>query len=279
MVWGGVPALDEPTERDNALTALAQRTLAEYTEQLEALQFSVAFETLWGLVRAGNKYVDSEEPWRLNREGNTARLGGVMRRALEICRIAAVLTSPIMPEKSVEMLEKLGLPEIRFANLDSLDGLIAGATLTLGEPLFPRMQKLPDSILAARKAAEDAAPAKPKKKKKKKKVVEPIDIADFAKIQLKVGLVVSAEAHPDAERLLVLKVNIGEPKLRQIVAGIASRYTTEDLVGKTVIVVANLKPAELRGVMSEGMLLAAGGREVVGLASIPEGATPGMTVR
>ena len=275
---GVVPPLDEPTERDNALTALAQRTLAEYTEQLEALQFSVAFETLWGLVRAGNKYVDSEEPWRLNREGDTARLGGVMRRALEICRIAAVLTSPIMPEKAVEMLEKLGLPEIRFANLDSLDGLIAGAPLTLGEPLFPRMQKLPASILAARKAAEDAAPAKPKKKKKKK-VIAPIDIADFAKIQLKVGLVVSAEAHPDAERLLVLKVNIGEPKLRQIVAGIASRYTTEDLVGKTVIVVANLKPAELRGVMSEGMLLAAGGREVVGLASIPEGATPGMTVR
>jgi methionyl-tRNA synthetase len=277
---GVVPPLDAPTERDNELTALAQRTFIEYSEQLEALQFSVAFETLWGLVRAGNKYVDSEEPWKLNREGDTVRLGGVMRRALEICRIAAVLTSPVMPEKSAEMLNKLGLPAVRFAHLDSLDGLIDGATLTLGEPLFPRMQKLPDSILAARQAAEDAAPAKPaKKKKKKKKVIEPIDIADFAKVQLKVGHVLSAETHPDAERLLVLQVNIGEPKPRQIVAGIASLYTPESLVGKTVIVVANLKPAELRGVMSEGMLLAAGGREVIGLASIPEGATPGTTVR
>jgi methionyl-tRNA synthetase len=277
---GVVPPLDAPTERDQELAALAQRTLTEYTEQIEALQFSVAFETLWGLVRAGNKYVDSEQPWKLNREGDTVRLAGVMRRSLEICRIAAVLISPVMPEKSSEMLAKLGMSEIRFEKLTRFDGLTDGAALTLGEPLFPRMQKLPESIQAVRDAAlEQAKSDKPKKKKKKKKVVEPIGIEDFAKVQLKVGKVLSAEAHPDAERLLVLKVNIGEPKPRQIVAGIASRYSPDELVGKTVIVVANLTPAELRGVTSEGMLLAAGGKEVVGLASIPEGATPGTTVR
>ena len=275
---GVVPALDEPTERDNELTALAQRTFAAFTEQIEALQFSVAFETLWGLIRAGNKYVDSEQPWKLNREGDTVRLGGVMRRVLEICRIAAVLMSPVMPGKSTEMLARLGLPEIRFEKLTSFDGLIEGVTLTLGDPLFPRMQKLPASIIAARDAMKPA-PAKSKKKAKKKKVVVPIGIEDFAKVQLKVGKVISAEKHPDAERLLVLKVNIGEEKPRQIVAGIASRYTPEDLVGKSVIVVANLKPAELRGVTSEGMLLAAGGKQVIGLASIPEGASPGTTVR
>jgi methionyl-tRNA synthetase len=279
---GVVPPLDAPTERDDELTALAQRTLAEFTEQIEALQFSVAFETLWGLVRAGNKYVDSEEPWRLNREGDTVRLGGVMRRALEVCRIAAVLISPVMPEKSAEMLAKLGLSETRFERLDSLDGLIEGATLTLGEPLFPRMQQLPDTILAAREAVEEA-PARPAKKKSKKgrepEVVEPIEIADFAKVQLKVGRIRSAERHPNAERLLVLKVDIGEQRPRQIVAGIASLYTPEDLVDRTVVVVANLKSAELRGVLSEGMLLAAGGKEVIGLASIPEGAEPGTTVR
>ena len=98
-------------------------------------------------------------------------------------------------------------------------------------------------------------------------------------MQLKVGKVVSAEKHPDAERLLVLQVNVGEGQPRQIVAGIASRYTPEDLVGKTVIVVANLKPAELRGVESQGMLLAAGGKEVIGLATITENASPGATVR
>ena len=280
-IGGVVPPLDAPTERDLELAALAQRTLTQYTEQIEALQFSVAFETLWVLVRAGNKYVDSEQPWKLNREGDTVRLSGVMRRALEICRIAAVLISPVMPEKSAEMLAKLGMTETLFEKLTSFDGLTEGATLTLGDPLVPRMQKLPPAILAVREAALANAPVKPKKKKKKskKKVYEPIEIADFEKVELKVGSVLSAEVHPDAERLLVLKVDIGAEQPRQIVAGIASLYTPEDLVGKTVIVVANLKPAELRGVLSEGMLLAAGGKQVIGLAGIPEGASPGTTVR
>ena len=142
------------------------------------------------------------------------------------------------------------------------------------------MQKLPPAILKVR---EEMAPAekKPRKKKNKskKKPVEPITFEDFMKVQLKVGRVLSAEKHPDADKLLVLKVDIGEQAPRQIVAGIASRYTPDELKGRAVVVVANLKPADLRGVESQGMLLAAGGREVVGLVTIPEDAAPGTIVR
>ena len=106
-----------------------------------------------------------------------------------------------------------------------------------------------------------------------------IAIDDFQKIQLRSGRVLSAEKHPKADKLLVLKVDLGEAIPRQIVAGIASKYAPEELVGRTVVVVANLKPAKLRGVESQGMLLAAGGQEVVGLVSLPEGVAPGTIVR
>ncbi len=107
----------------------------------------------------------------------------------------------------------------------------------------------------------------------------PIDYADFAKLALRTGKVLAAAAHPKADRLLVLTVDVGEERPRTIVAGIASRYAPEALVGRTLIVVTNLKPAKLRGVMSEGMLLAAGGESVLGLATIGEDVAPGTVVR
>ena len=274
---GVVPALDAPRESDEALQALATSTVAQYAKEIEALEFSRAFETLWTLIRAGNKYIDSEEPWALNKKGDRERLAGVMRRTLEVCRIAALLLEPVLPTKMKELQEKIGASSSWTDDVQALSGLRQGSRVATGEPLFPRMMELPARIQEALAVAESAeraettpppAPETPK-----------ISIDDFQKVQLRSGRVLSAEKHPKADKLLILNVDLGEPTPRQIVAGIASKYAPEELVGRTVVVVANLAPAKLRGVESQGMLLAAGGQEVVGLVSLPEGVPPGTVVR
>ncbi len=291
---GVVPALDADTPRDEALGALAAQTLDRFASELEQLHFSVALESLWTLVRAGNKYIDDEEPWRLNREGETERLAGVMRRCLEVCRVAAILLASFCPDKARELGDKLGMAQLDVSTAGRLDGLTTGHPVPPGDPLFPRMQELPERIQqtlaehipeAAEKAAEKAE-AKAKKHTKEPAVSEEnaettprISIDDFFKVALRAGKVVAAEAHPNADRLLVLKVDIGEPEPRNIVAGIASKYAPDDLVGKQVVIVANLKPAKLRGVVSEGMLLAAGGKAIDGLVTIDPEVAPGAEVR
>ena len=326
--WLGpvVPSLDAPTEADNELEEAARRTLEAYSEQLESLQFYQALETLWNLVRLGNKYIDQMKPWQLNREGSMERLGGVMRRCLEVCRIAARLFSPVMPSKAAEVAELLG---DRDGPLDSLDGLQSGTALGLGEPLFPRMKELPEPIRKARAEAlgEPLQPNPAPKKQgssiklkvfqrvpflsgrvleavngegslrlkvdigggeilefedrplasgkadslvgKDVAIARPSSRADFEKILLKSGRIEAAGVHPEAEKLLVLSVGIGEEGVRTIVAGIANRFSPKELVGQKVTVVANLKPSKLRGVVSQGMLLAAGGERLQSLVVSP----------
>jgi len=308
---GKVPALDAPTEGDAALEALTADVARRFREEIEALQFSRALEALWELVRAGNKYIDSEEPWRLNREGRTGRLAGVMRRCLEVCRVAAQHLWAVCPGKSQELAGKLGLSTLDATALDRLDGLAEGGPVVTGEPLFPRLLELPEGIRAAMDRAGVVAtstgfakgekPAKPPKAEKapapptaktagdkpamaetaapETAEIPQIGIEDFQKIQLRAARVLSATRHPSADRLLVLSVDVGEPEPRTIVAGIASRYAPEDLVGLTVVAILNLKPVKLRGVLSQGMLLAAGGGEVKGMVTVTDPVAPGTIVR
>ncbi len=329
---GTVPALDAPTEADQALEALCADVARRFGEEIEALQFSRALEALWELVRAGNKYIDSEEPWRLNREGRTERLAGVMRRCLEICRVAAQHLAAICPNKCAELGRRLGLDALTVDHRGDLSGLVEGTPVFTGEPLFPRLYELPDAIRVALTDAgvqaattgparvEGAAKAPKPPKAERSSAPKPaapnpaapnpaapnpagerptmsetaqapaapatenppmelIGIEDFQKVQLRTGRVVAAEKHPSADRLLVLKVDVGEAEPRTICAGIASRYAPEDLVGLNVVVVVNLKPVKLRGVWSQGMLLAAGGGEVKGMATITDPVSPGTIVR
>ena len=300
---GVVPALDAPTEGDLALAALAARTVETFTAELEGLQFSRALEALWELVRAGNKYIDTEEPWRCNREGRTERLAGVMRRCLEVCRVAATLLAPVCPTKAHELAAKLGDCALSLEHVAHLDRLHTGVSVAAGDPLFPRMLELPERIVAVLAATgvstadhpTPAAKAEKAEKAQKNKAAPPpqespaveptadapalIEYDDFAKIQLRAGKVLTAERHPKADRLLVLSVDVGEDRPRTIVAGIATRYAPEDLVGLTVTVVINLKPAKLRGIVSEGMLLAAGGGDVKAMVTLTEDVAPGTIVR
>jgi methionyl-tRNA synthetase len=288
---GEIPPIDANTPADDALQAVSDAAVARFSENIEAMQLSTALEALWKLVQAGNKYIDDEEPWKLNREGQSARLAGVMRRCLEICRVAAVLLSPVTPNKSVELGKKLGMETLEVAGVASLDRLVAGTKVEPGEPLFPRMVELPERIQEVLqgalpdKADEAAAKAQAKKQKQEANVAEEteetnsfIEFDDFMKVQLKVGEIVEAEKHPNADRLLALKVEVGEDRPRSIVAGIAAKYDPADLVGKKIVIVANLKPRKLRGVLSEGMLLAATGSELEGLITTDPDVNAGSTV-
>jgi methionyl-tRNA synthetase len=296
---GVVPPNPASTDSETALRDLADETVRTFDAQMKGLQFHKALEAVSALVGAGNKYVDTQQPWALNRDGHTERLQTVKRHVLEVCYVAATLLLPVMPNKSAELLGKLGrtvedakqylVTMLGTEGALALDGLAEGAAVTLGEPLFPRFREMPAPIAALFAVDEDAPPAeKPlskrqqKKLKRKQKAAPPapperIEFADFAKVALKVGKVLAAEAHPDATKLLVLKVDIGEPEPRQIVAGIRSKFTPDEVVGRTVVVVANLAPAMLRGVESQGMLLAAGATEVLDLVGVD--ASPGEVVR
>lgn len=218
------------------------------------------------------------------------RLAGVMRRCLEVCRVAATLLSPVAPAKSAELASKLGMDGLEISGVGHLSGLEDGAPVDAGEPLFPRMVELPERIQAALQGAlpDKAQAAADKAEAKKKKQEAHVDaqaeenpyiqFEDFLKVQLKVGEIVEAEKHPNADRLLALKVEVGEERPRSIVAGIAAKYAADDLVGKKIVIVANLKPRKLRGVLSEGMLLAATGDELEGLVTVDPGVNFGSTV-
>ncbi|MES2644891.1 MAG: methionine--tRNA ligase [Myxococcota bacterium] len=308
-VGGVVPEAGPATDNDRALAATALRATQAFDTNVTTLQFRQALEALWELVRAGNKYVDTEEPWALNKRGDTARLGAVLRNVLEVWRIVGSHLACLMPGKSAEMLAKVGLSA---PDLDpTLDRLVPGTPVSAGDPLFPRLDAIPAAIaelMAAAKLAEPPPEPKAKKAPKTPKPSSPapdlpmstdapdatptapatpaapvapalIEYDDFGKVQLRTGRIVSAERHPNADKLLVLKVDVGEPEPRQIVAGIAAAHTPESLVGKDIVVVVNMKPAKLRGLVSQGMLLAAGGGDVAALLTAGADIAPGTIVK
>lgn len=299
--WLGsvVPPLDPDREADLALAALVREAVTAYAEQMERVEMNEVVAQIVAIANAGNKYLDRQAPWALNKAGDTARLGGVLRRTLELCRVVGVLLSPFCPDHARALLDRLSVGDARWTErFAGLDQLTAGAAVTVGEPLFARMLELPPAIVAALEQIEapakaPAPPAKPKENRVSQtavpaepaeaaKAAEPaplIEYDDFAKIQLRAGRVVSAERHPNADRLIVMKVDVGEPEPRTIVAGIASRYAPEELVGQQVVAVINLKPVKLRGVMSHGMLLAAGGGNVQAMVTTSQGVDPGTIVR
>ena len=290
---GAIPAANAKNQADQDLDDLARSALETYDKEMEGLQFNKALEALWTVVKAGNKYVDTMEPWALNRNQEQERLATVMRLVLEVGYFAALTLVPVMPDKAAALLKRLGkttddaredlLKLLAEPERLVLDNLCPGAPVFIEDPLFPRFREFPERIAALFEEPTMTATQTPEPKPATKAAPAPeaasplIDFADFQKVQLRSGKIISADKHPNADRLLVLSVDVGEEKERTIVAGIANRFAPEDLIGRQVVVVVNLKPAKLRGILSEGMLLAAGGKNVVDLVSID--ADPGEIVR
>jgi len=283
------------TKGDDEIAALAGETIRNFGAQFDDFQFSRALETAWGLVAAVDKYIVENQPWAIaekDDEESRARLGTVLYTSAEALRIVTALVSPVVPASAAKIWAQLGLGNITKFKLAELKWgqLELGGKLGKVEPVFPRadktaierMQKMEDetrSATAERKEtpaapevkAEPAAPAAAPAPGGAK-----IGIEDFAKIEMRVGTVKVAERVKNADKLLRLEVDIGT-EVRQVVAGIAEAYAPETLVGKKVAIVANLAPRKLRGLESNGMVLAAsveGGKPVLATFAedVPDGA-------
>jgi methionyl-tRNA synthetase len=252
-----------PPERcaDNPLIAVARQSAADYREAMEELAFSRALEALWRLLAEANQYIVINEPWKLIKtEGARPQLSRVLWNGLEAVRIVATGLLPFMPRVAAEVLAAVGSaePPTSLAALE-WGGTPTNAELPEPKPLFPRIDKeaylaearLPETEKTM-ETAETAAPATPTSAEKSL-----VSIDQFFQTELKVATILAAEPVPKSNKLLKLSVDVGEGAARTLVAGIALAYKPEDLVGKQVIVVANLQPARLMGVESNGMVLAA----------------------
>jgi methionyl-tRNA synthetase len=278
---GTIPKLGPRLPQDDALAQVASETIGEALERFENFEFARSLEAIWNAIAAADKYLTSEQPWALgDSEAETQRKATVLWTAAELLRIVAALAHPVLPDSTAKVWTLLGQPgRVSAVALDGLrwGQLVAGAQLGRAQALFPRVEKTeaierieamaneelnpaPAPAPAAGPGGAAAAPAADK-----------IGIEDFAKVEMRVGQIKTAERIVGADKLLKLTVDIGT-EIRQICAGIAQYYEPDKLIGRKVAVVVNLAPRRLRGVESNGMIVAASvgpeGRPV--LAGFPD---------
>ena len=250
----------EKDEIDGELIALAEKTYEDFTKLMDEFNFNEALECLWNFVRRSNKYVDQTEPWILGREENYDRLNTVLYNLAESLRIIAQMLEPVMRNTTTEILKQLGVENQGFESAKTFGLIKEGTRVNKGQNLFNRLdteKELEKLHKLNNELVEERLGVKKKEKEEKNESKAQIKIDDFDKLDLVVGKILEAKEHPDADKLLVFKVDIGNEE-RTIVSGIKKFYKAEDLVGKNVVVIKNLKPIKMRGILSEGMLLAAG---------------------
>lgn len=234
-----------------------------FKKNMQDMQLSATIKKVWAFISRANKYIDETTPWALAKDPEKKQeLANVMYNLAESLRVISVLISPFMPITAERIWKQLNLPQafkdVQIEDIESWGGVPAG--LKVGEPeqLFPRIEVEKEEAEKPAKKAKQEKAAKQKKTEKKEEVPGVIGIEDFGKVALRVAEVVAAEPVPKADKLLKLQLSLGEGQpQRQVVSGIAKFYQPDELVGKHVVLVANLKPAKLRGVVSEGMILAA----------------------
>jgi methionyl-tRNA synthetase len=290
------PSQASQTASDAAIVNAAKKTIAEYGTLFDQYQFSRALEMAWGLVAAVDKYIVENEPWALDEkkdEASRSRLGTVLYTSAEALRIVTALAHPVMPEATAKIWAQLGLGDIKKFDLTTLQWgqLHLGTKLGEVQAVFPRadksaverMQKMEEQTgasvanVAPGDSPVQASAARPPAPPKAAPPIPDgkISIDDFAKIELRVAQVKTAERVKGADKLLRLEVDLGT-EVRQLVAGIAEAYEPETLIGRKVVIVANLAPRKLRGLESNGMIVAAspeGGKPVLAsfLEDVPLG--------
>ncbi len=250
----------EPEGTDSELVDIALGILPRIKPHIDKMAFSKVLEVIWELVRRANKYLDESAPWRLAKESsNKDRVATILYNCVEALRFLSILVSPFMPGASRKILEQIGIPgkEQTFADLE-WGKTPSGVTMDKVEPIFPRIEVEVKQVV--------------------KSSTSEISIDDFKKMDLRVAEVLSAEAVEGTDKLLKLTVNPGSGA-RTIVAGIAQDYSPDDLIGKKVILVANMKPAKVRGGESQGMLLAAVGKKDCSIVTLDRDVPTGTKVR
>ncbi|MGD8210403.1 MAG: methionine--tRNA ligase [Desulfobacterales bacterium] len=272
---GVVPEVEPTVEAqcELGLVANAQTAIADYEGFMESFQFHNALQAVWKFISEMNKYVDVTAPWELaKKKSNRKSLSVVIYNLLEGLRVISGLIYPVMPDTAAKMQKHLGLdPKTSFYLLDQLKTwkfMKPGTRLPKSTVLFPRVESAEKTAdpTVGRQAASSRPEIKPE-----------ITLEEFGKIDLRVATVIHAERIPRAKKILKLEVDLGQK--RTIVAGIAQNYTPEDLVGKQIIIVANLKPAKLMGVVSNGMLIAAVDDAGPTLAALDKPVDPGTPLR
>ncbi|MBE5778474.1 MAG: methionine--tRNA ligase [Clostridiales bacterium] len=288
---GEVQPHGEWQETDTALIQLAEATSGKVKAHMDGLQFSLALQDIWHLIGESNRYIDLNSPWVLIKtDDGKERLKTVMYVLCECIRIIGILISPTMPRTPARIWEQLGLKDESITTWESAAtfGLLpAGTKVAKGDALFPRIdvkKELADIVPEPPKAAP--APKKKEEKKPEKKKEEepqgPISIDDFAKVQLRVARILTAEKVEGSDKLLHFSVKLTDSEpVRSVVSGIAKFYTPEEMVGKQVVLVSNLKPAKLRGILSEGMILCASDADdkVLKLCTVEPGMEDGAYIR
>ncbi|EGQ3766802.1 methionine--tRNA ligase [Staphylococcus pseudintermedius] len=277
---GELPAYQGPThELDEEMEQMALDTVQAYHESMDKLQFSVALSTVWKLISRTNKYIDETTPWILAKhESQKAALGNVMAHLVENIRFAAVLLRPFLTHAPYQIFEQL---HIHNEALHGFEGLATYGQLTepimvteKPQPIFPRLDVEAEvSYIKVsmqppkEESVEEEVPAKAQ-----------IDIKDFDKVEIKAATIIDAEKVKKSNKLLKIQVDLGYEK-RQIISGIAQFYAPEDIIGKKVAVVTNLKPAKLMGQKSEGMILSAEKDDVLTLISLPNAVQNGAVIK
>jgi methionyl-tRNA synthetase len=251
---GVIPQPGELTETENELNAAVDNAIVEMEKALKTMRINQGLDHIMNAVRAGNRYMEQTAPWALAKKGETERLNTVLYCVAEALRKISILLDPVMPDKMTALRDALGIKKASEGHLDSLKqnvNILSGLQMHDLDALFLRI-KLEEP---------EEQKTEKKKKQKKEKKAEPlgeglITFDEFFNTQLKTAKVLEAEKVEGTDKLLKLQIQVGEEK-RQLVAGVAQFYTPEDMIGKNIVIVANLKPAKIRGIESQGMLLAA----------------------
>ncbi len=274
---GVVPVVDPKVENDPSLdlSADAAQAIADYRKAMEQFAFHKALQSVWELISRMNKYIDVTAPWVLAKNKTSRpQLELILYNLLEGLRVVAGMIYPVMPDTAASMTRHLGMeadsPFYKMASVSAWKSLTPGIQLPKSITLFPRVEvKKQSGQDPADEGQIHLTPA----------LKQEIAIDHFGTIDLRVATIIKAEAIPRAKKLLKLEVDMGEPQHRTVVAGIAKAYQPESLVGKQVIIVANLKPAKLMGVRSQGMVLAASGDTDTVILTLDKEMPPGTPVR
>jgi methionyl-tRNA synthetase len=267
----------EPGPGAGGLREAIDRARIAVEERLEELDFRGALEAIWELLAAGNKFVDTREPWTLHREAKEVELDAVLYDLADCLRVLAIFVSPFMPAVGAEIWERLGLiaagvePAWKEAEAGRLP---PGLQVDAGRPLFPRVELERALQRLEAKLEKSTAPEEPMASK-----AETISYEQFRQMDLRTGKVVEVERAPGSDKLYRVLVDLGEETPRQMVAGLAQDFAPEELQGKMVVVVANLEPASIRGIRSYGMLLAVGEEKPLALVTTDRDCPPGSVVR
>ncbi|MGG0719516.1 methionine--tRNA ligase [Robertmurraya massiliosenegalensis] len=266
-------------EFDQQLLQVNLDTVQKYEEAMENMEFSVALTSLWQLVSRTNKYIDETQPWVLAKEEKMEPLGSVMVHLAESLRRVAIMLQPFLTRTPKGIFEQLGVAEAltTWESLETFGVIGEGVKVAKGNPLFPRLD-IEEEVAFIKEKMQGSAPTPVEEKKEEVPESEEITIDDFMKVDLRVAQVLAAEPVKKADKLLKLQLDLGYEK-RQVVSGIAQFYKPEQLVGRKVVCVTNLKPVKLRGELSQGMILAGSKDGELSLATIAESLPLGARVK